>query len=31
LVTTGAVTLSQIVGRLARLEIACEKCDRKGS
>jgi hypothetical protein len=31
LVTSGAITLGQIAGRLDRLEIACTKCGRKGS
>ena len=29
--TTGAITLGQIAGRLDRLEIACGKCGRRGS
>ena len=28
--SSGAVTLGQIAGRLPWLEVACEKCDRKG-
>jgi hypothetical protein len=30
-VTSGAITLGQIAGRLDRLEIACGKCGRRGS
>ena len=30
-VTFGAVTLGNIVGRFSRIEVGCNKCDRRGS